>query len=128
VCTAVKLHIWDIKSPQAPASERRDVLTAAVIPEHPNVRLTRRKTAHALTEAGFPVKEATLATKATRGGGPPYQRFGSRALYRWGDALLWAKGRLSAPRCSTSEGDVPPTPQRRRSRPSKMATSEGATL
>ena len=99
----------------------------AVIPKNPNVRLTRRKTADALTEAGFPVKETTLATKATRGGGPPYQKFGSRALYRWGDALLWAKGRLSAPRCSTSEGDVPPTPQRRRSRLSKVATPEGAT-
>ena len=77
-----------------------------MIPEHPNVRLTRRKTAAALTEAGFPVKEATLATKATRGGGPPYQKFGSRALYRWGDALLWAKGRLSAPRRSTCEADM----------------------
>ena len=41
-----------------------------MIPKHPNVRLTRRKTADALTEAGFPVKETTLATKATRGGGP----------------------------------------------------------
>jgi hypothetical protein len=79
----------------------------AVIPEHLDALLTRPKTAEALTEVGYPVKEATLATKATRGGGPPYQRFGSRALYRWGDALLWAKGRLSAPRCSTSEGDVP---------------------
>jgi hypothetical protein len=87
----------------------------AVIPEHLNALLTRPKTADALTEAGYPVKQATLATKATRGGGPPYQKFGARALYRWGDALLWAKGRLSAPRCSTSEGDVPPTRQRRRS-------------
>jgi hypothetical protein len=102
------------------------VRAVAVIPEHPNIRLTRRRTADALTEAGFPVKEATLATKATRGGGPPYQKFGSRALYRWGDALLWAKGRLSAPRCSTSEGDVPPSPQRRRSRLSKVATPQGA--
>ena len=82
------------------------MIDRAVIPEHADARLTRRNTAAALTEAGFPVKEATLATKATRGGGPPYQRFGSRALYRWGDALLWAKGRLSAPRTSTSEADV----------------------
>jgi hypothetical protein len=77
-----------------------------VIPEHPDVLLTRSETADALTEKGFPVKKATLATKATRGGGPPYRRFGSRALYRWGDALLWANGRLSAPRRSTSEADV----------------------
>jgi hypothetical protein len=54
-------------------------------------------------------------------------QFGSRALYRWGDALLWAKGRLSAPQCSTSEGDVPPTPRRLRSRLIKVATPEGAT-
>jgi hypothetical protein len=97
----------------ASASIRAQTITGrAVIPEHPDVRLTRRKTADALTEAGFPVTEATLATKATRGGGPPFQKFGSRALYRWADALLWAQQRLSAPRCSTSEGDVPPTPQR----------------
>jgi hypothetical protein len=84
----------------------------AVIPEDPNALLTRPKTADALSEAGFPVKEATLATKATRGGGPPYQKFGARALYRWGDALLWAKARLSVPRRSTSEGDAPRPPQR----------------
>ena len=111
----------------ASAYEAQRYGNTAVIPEHPDVHLTRRKTADALPEAGVPVKEATLATKATRGGGPPYQRFGSRALYRWGDALLWAKERLSAPRCSTSEGDVPSTPQRRRSRLSKVATPEGAT-
>jgi hypothetical protein len=93
-----------------------------VIPEHPDALLTRFKTADALTEVGFPIKEATLATKATRGGGPPYQRFGSRTLYRWGDALLWAKGRLSAPRCSTSEGEASPLPQGRHNRPSKAAT------
>ena len=43
------------------------------IPIDPDKWLTRRDTAAALTEAGFPVAEATLATKATRGGGPPYR-------------------------------------------------------
>jgi hypothetical protein len=57
-----------------------------VIPEDADALLTRAKTADALSEVGFPISEAPLATKATRGGGPPYQRFGSRALYRWGDA------------------------------------------
>jgi hypothetical protein len=78
----------------------------ALIPENPDVLLTRPKTADALTEAGFPVTEATLATKATRGGGPPFQKFGSRVLYRWGPALQWAEARLSAPRRSTSERDA----------------------
>jgi hypothetical protein len=73
---------------------------------NPGDFLPRKRTADALTEAGFPVSSATLATKATRGGGPPYQLFGQRALYRWGDALAWAQGRLSEPRHSTSEVDA----------------------
>ena len=74
-------------------------------PDSPDSLLTRDQTAAALTEVGFPVRAKTLATKATRGGGPPYRKFGLRVLYRWGDALAWAEGRLSAPFCSTSEQD-----------------------
>jgi hypothetical protein len=76
-----------------------------MIPDNPNALLNRRATAERLTEAGFPTSGATLATKATRGGGPPYQLYGAVALYRWGDALDWARSRLSPPRCSTSESD-----------------------
>lgn len=79
------------------------------IPETSDALLTRSRTAEALTEAGFPVKAKTLATKATRGGGPRYCRFGPRVLYRWNDALAWAEGRLTAPHCSTSEQDAPTT-------------------
>jgi hypothetical protein len=73
------------------------------IPDSPDSLLTRDKTAAALTQAGFPVKAKTLATKATRGGGPTYRKFGLRVLYRWGDALEWAERRLSAAYGSTSE-------------------------
>ncbi len=76
------------------------------IPNTPDSLLTRDRTAAALTEAGFPVKAKTLATKATRGSGPPYRKFGLRVLYRWGDALAWAEGRLTAPYRSTSEQDA----------------------
>ncbi len=76
------------------------------IPDDPDALLTRQVTAAVLTAAGYPVKAATLATKATRGGGPPYRLFGPRPLYRWGDALAWARDRLSAPRMSTSEADA----------------------
>ena len=72
----------------------------------PDALLTRKDCAQALTASGFPVSFATLATKATRGGGPPYQLFGPRPLYRWGDALDWAQSRLSPPRRSTSEADA----------------------
>jgi hypothetical protein len=74
-----------------------------MIPQDPNAWLGRKETAEALTEAGFPVKAATLTTKASRGGGPPYHLFGPRALYRWGDSLEWARQRLSGPRRSAAE-------------------------
>lgn len=67
--------------------------------------LNRERTADALTAAGYPVSQATLATKATRGGGPPYQRFGRKPLYRWGSSLAWAQSKLSATRTSSSEGE-----------------------
>jgi hypothetical protein len=76
------------------------------VPENEDALLTRDQTAAALTAAGFPVKSKTLATKVSRGGGPPYRLFGSRPLYRWGDVLDWAQGRLTAPRASSSGGDV----------------------
>lgn len=78
----------------------------STIPDDPNALLTRDQAAKALTESGFPIKPKTLATKATRGGGPPYRLFCARALYRWGEALAWAESRMSAPRCSTSEADT----------------------
>jgi hypothetical protein len=76
---------------------------ASHIPTDLDKLLTRPQVAAALTEAGYPTSPATLATKATRGGGPPYQRYGPRVLYRWGACLQWAKSRLSAPVHSTSE-------------------------
>ena len=56
------------------------------IPADPDVLLTRKAAALALTEAGFPVSAATLATKAVRGHGPAFRKFGPRPLYRWSDA------------------------------------------
>jgi hypothetical protein len=75
------------------------------IPDSLDALLTRTQNAAALTEAGYPTSPATLSTKATRGGGPPYQMWGPRVVYRWGDSLEWAKARLSAPVRSTSELD-----------------------
>jgi hypothetical protein len=72
----------------------------------PDTLLTRRNAAAALTAAGYPVARATLATRASRGGGPPYRRFGRVPLYRWADLVDWAESRLSAPVHSTSEADA----------------------
>jgi hypothetical protein len=67
------------------------------IPQDLDALLTRDQTAVALTQAGFPVRSATLATKACRGGGPEFKLFGTRPMYRWGDALAWAQAKLTAP-------------------------------
>jgi hypothetical protein len=71
----------------------------------PERKLSRRETAEALTAAGFPTAEATLASKATRGGGPSFSKFGRRVIYRWADALSWAEGRLTDPMIDTSADD-----------------------
>lgn len=76
------------------------------MPDNPNpdARLSRRDIASALTRAGYPISAATLASMATRGGGPVYTLFNGRALYRTGDALAWAESRTSAPRTTACEG------------------------
>ena len=70
----------------------------------PDTLLRRKPLSEALTTAGFPTAPATLATKASRGGGPPYGLVGRRPLYRWGDALHWARGRLA--HCGTPRPKV----------------------
>lgn len=74
-----------------------------VVPTDPETRLTRSETAEALSAIGFKTTKATLATKATRGGGPVYQLFGKKPVYRWADALDWAHSKLSAPKRNTSD-------------------------
>jgi hypothetical protein len=62
---------------------------------HDDALLSRADTAAALTAAGYKVATSTLATKAARSGGPPYQVFNRHVAYRWGDALAWAKASSS---------------------------------
>jgi hypothetical protein len=76
----------------------RSELMEKQIPDDPDTLLTRDQTAVALTQADFPVRSATLAAKACRGGGPDFKLFGTRPLYQWGDALAWAHAKLTVPR------------------------------
>jgi hypothetical protein len=71
----------------------------------PETLLRRRAAAAALSNAGYPTAPATLATLACRGG-PKFRRYGRIPIYRWGDLLAWAEGRMSAPMRSTSEADA----------------------
>ncbi len=71
--------------------------------QNPQALLSRKDLAAALAGQGFSVAHASLASMATRGGGPPFQKFGNRVLYVWADALEWAHGKLSPARSTTSE-------------------------
>jgi len=76
------------------------------IPDDPDAKLTRVATADALTAAGYPTSPATLATKASRGGGPPFRHWGRVPLYRWGDTLEWAQSKLGPVLTSSSQLDT----------------------
>jgi hypothetical protein len=96
----------DLSPPLTRADPAPAALTsAASLSLDPDILLTRRDAAAALKVAGYPVAPATLATRATRGGGPRYRKFGARPLYRWGDLLDWANSRLGPPVRSTAEAD-----------------------
>jgi len=69
-------------------------------------RLSRAEAAHFLSERGYRVAYATLNKYATIGGGPVFESFGRRPLYRPVDLLAWAASKTSAPRRHTSEQDV----------------------
>jgi hypothetical protein len=102
---SIKRRLAQLRYPAQRNSNSLQLVRAAMmpVPEDPDTLLTRAKLAERLTERGFPVKAKTLSTKASRGGGPAYQLFGRKPLYRWGDALDWATKRLSKPVRSTSE-------------------------
>ena len=80
-------------------------------PENIDTPLTRKELSRRLKEAGYPIEPTTLATKASRGGGPPFRRWGRTPLYQWGSSLAWAQERLSPPRCSSAEADPQGLPQ-----------------
>ena len=63
------------------------------IPEDVDTLLTRDQVAEALTDAGFPVRPKTLATKATRGGGRP---FGVSVRSPSTDGVTLSRGRSPA--------------------------------
>jgi hypothetical protein len=77
------------------------------IPDDPDALLRRKASAAALTAAGYPTASSTLASLASRGGGPRFRHYSRYPLYRWADLLEWAKSRLGPVVCSTSELDRP---------------------
>jgi hypothetical protein len=64
---------------------------------------------------GIPCAPSTLATRASRGGGPRFHKVGGAVLYPESGLDEWAQYRLGEPVASTSE--LPPSKRRRKIRP-----------
>lgn len=85
--------------PPGGGQTRDDITKAAAIkkaaapPADDGPLLTRTQCADKLTELGYPISTPTLATLASRGGGPRYRMFGHKALYSLTTALAWARAR-----------------------------------
>jgi len=79
-------------------------------------RLDRRQAAAFLTARGYRTAPATLAKLACVGGGPTFESFGRKPLYREADLLAWAKAKTTGPRRSTSDPGERPSSEERLSR------------
>jgi hypothetical protein len=111
----IEAHAMATQDKDLPLRRPETAPVAPAISPHLDILLPRTKTAEALTAAGYKISPATLATRAVRGGGPPFRRWGRIPLYRWGDALEWAQAKLSPRVTSTAELDaVPPNGRRKR--------------
>jgi lysozyme family protein len=66
-------------------------------------RLDRQQAAAYLTTRGYRTAPATLAKLASMGGGPTFESFGRKPLYREADLLAWAQARTTGPRQSTCD-------------------------
>jgi hypothetical protein len=65
-------------------------------------RLTRPEAQCFLRDRGFRVASATLSKYATVGGGPEYEKFGRRVLYRPSKLLEWVAAKTGKPQTSSS--------------------------
>src|SRR5215510_13492139 len=66
-------------------------------------RLSRKEAAEFLTDLGYKTAAATLAKLASIGGGPVFESFGRKPLYRETNLLAWARAKTTGPRRSTSD-------------------------
>lgn len=66
-------------------------------------RLDRQQAAAFLTAHGYRTAPATLAKLASIGGGPLFESFGRKPLYRETDLIEWARSKTTGPRRSTSD-------------------------
>lgn len=63
---------------------------------------TREAAAFLTKQYGLPIATATLDTMVSRGGGPPFRKWGRFRVYEEADLVAWAAKRCGAPRDSSS--------------------------
>jgi hypothetical protein len=66
-------------------------------------RLTRAEAAAFLSERGYRVAYATLNKYAVTGGGPAFESFGRKPLYRPTDLMAWVASKTTGPRRHSSD-------------------------
>lgn len=69
---------------------------------HKGRKYSREEAARFLRANGLRTTAASLATMATRGGGPPYFKIGKHCFYWQIDLEMWVEQRCSGPLDSTS--------------------------
>lgn len=82
----------------------------------PRTFFTRYQLADTLEACGIPLSYDTLATKATRGGGPPFRIFGKSAVYQWADVVSPGSVKPWASPRAPHRNIAPDMAQRRRHR------------
>lgn len=85
----------------APSTETERMMNLDL--SNPALKLTREQAAQALTLAGYKTSQSTLATYASRGGGPRFRKWGARSIYELGELLTWAESRLGKLQVSASD-------------------------
>jgi hypothetical protein len=67
------------------------------------IYVNRAALSQALAEMGLIVAVPTLTTWATRGGGPPFRKFGKKIVYDLAAAVAWAESRMTPAVTSSAE-------------------------
>ena len=69
-------------------------------------RLTRAEAAAVLSDRGYRVAYATLNKYAVGGGGPTFESFGRKPLYRPTDLMAWVASKTTGPRRHSSDNQA----------------------
>jgi hypothetical protein len=99
----------NIEQARAPADEGAGARRPPFAHNHTQRRFLRHLegSQYLLEKWGLPCAPATLARRASVGGGPEFHHFGRWPVYTPPKLDMWAEAKLSQPKRSTSETATP---------------------